>query len=56
MGAEALRELLEQVDLEKLSAQIKKELQNASEQKRVKLIKRLDTVEAFQETDLNGWL
>ena len=48
MGAEALRELLEQVDLEKLSAQIKKELQNASEQKRVKLIKRLDTVEAFR--------
>ena len=48
MGAEALRELLEQVDLEKLSAQIKKELQNASEQKRVKLVKRLDTVEAFR--------
>lgn len=48
MGAEALRELLEQVDLDKLSAQIKKELQNASEQKRVKLVKRLDTVEAFR--------
>ena len=48
MGAEALRELLEQIDLEKLSKQIRKELETASEQKRVKLVKRLDTVEAFR--------
>ena len=48
MGAEALRELLEQIDVEKLSAQIRKELENASEQKKSKLIKRLDTVEAFR--------
>mgnify|MGYP004466618495 CR=1 FL=1 len=48
MGAEALKELLEEIDLEKLSEQIKKELENASEQKRVKLVKRLDTVEAFR--------
>ena len=48
MGAEALKELLEQVDLEKLSASIRKELETASEQKKVKLIKRLDTVEAFR--------
>ena len=48
MGAEAIRELLEQVDLEKLSAEIKKELEQASEQKRVKLVKRLDTVESFR--------
>ena len=48
MGAEALRELLEQVDVDKLSAQIRKELENASEQKKVKLVKRLDTVEAFR--------
>ena len=48
MGAEALRELLEKVDLEELSAQIRKELETASEQKRVKLVKRLDTVEAFR--------
>ena len=47
MGAEALRELLEKIDINKLSAQIRKELENASEQKRVKLVKRLDTVEAF---------
>ena len=48
MGAEALRELLEKVDLDKLSAKIKKELEKASEQKRSKLIKRLDTVESFR--------
>ena len=48
MGAEALRQLLEEIDLDKLSNQIKKELENASEQKKVKLIKRLDTVEAFR--------
>ena len=48
MGAEALRELLEQIDLDELSEKIKKELTKASEQKRVKLVKRLDTVEAFR--------
>ena len=48
MGAEAIRELLEKIDLDKLSEEIKKELENASEQKRVKLVKRLDTVESFR--------
>ena len=48
MGAEALRELLEEIDVEKLAEQIRKELENASEQKKVKLVKRLDTVEAFR--------
>ena len=48
MGAEAIRELLEKIDLDKLSTEIKKELENASEQKRVKLVKRLDTVESFR--------
>ena len=48
MGAEALREMLEKVDLDKLSAEIKKELENTSEQKRVKLVKRLDTVDSFR--------
>ena len=48
MGAEALRELLEEIDLDKLSAEIRKELENASEQKKSKLVKRLDTVEAFR--------
>ena len=48
MGAGALRKLLEKIDLEKLSAKLKKEISKASEQKKVKLVKRLDTVEAFR--------
>lgn len=48
MGAEALAKLLAEVDLEKLSASLKKEIATASEQKRVKLVKRLDTIESFR--------
>ena len=48
MGAEALEKLLREVDLEKLSEKLKKELEGASEQKKAKLIKRLDTVESFK--------
>ena len=48
MGAEAIRTLLEGIDLDKLSASIKKEIEKASEQKKTKLVKRLDTVEAFR--------
>ena len=48
MGAEALRKLLEEIDLEKLSQKLKKEIEKSSEQKRVKLVKRLDTVESFR--------
>ena len=48
MGAEAIKELLEEIDTEKLSEKIKKELETASEQRKVKLVKRLDTVEAFR--------
>ena len=48
MGAEALEKLLKEIDLDKLSESLKKELEKASEQKRAKLIKRLDTVESFR--------
>jgi len=48
MGAEALEKLLKEIDLEKLSAKLKKEIETASEQKKAKLIKRLDTVESFR--------
>ena len=50
MGAEALRKLLEEIDVEALSAKLKKELVKASEQKKAKIIKRLDTVEAFRQS------
>ena len=48
MGAEAIRTLLQEVDVEKLSVKLKKEIEKASEQKKAKLIKRLDTVESFR--------
>ena len=48
MGAEAIRELLAEIDLDKLASKLKKELEKASEQKKAKLVKRLDTVESFR--------
>ena len=48
MGAEAIKKLLEEIDIEKLSEKLKKELAKASEQKKAKIIKRLDTVESFR--------
>ncbi|MBR5113217.1 MAG: DNA-directed RNA polymerase subunit beta' [Clostridia bacterium] len=48
MGAEAVKELLASIDLEELSKELKEELENASSQKRVKLLKRLEVVEAFR--------
>nr|MCR5518615.1 DNA-directed RNA polymerase subunit beta' [Lachnospiraceae bacterium] len=50
MGAEAIRELLMAIDLEKESVEMKKELSNASGQKRAKIVKRLEVVEAFRES------
>ena len=48
MGAEAIEKLLREIDLEKLSAKLKKELEKATEQKKLKISKRLDTVESFR--------
>ncbi len=48
MGAEALRTLLEEIDLDKLAASIRKDIETASEQRKTKLVKRLDTVESFR--------
>ena len=48
MGAEALYKLLAEIDLDKLAEKLKKELVKASEQKKAKLVKRLDTVESFR--------
>ncbi len=48
MGAEPIRDLLAEIDIEKLSKKLKKELEKASEQKKAKLVKRLDTVESFR--------
>ncbi len=49
MGAEAIRDLLAEIDLEALSAEIKEELESCStSQKRARLSKRLEVVEAFR--------
>ena len=48
MGAEAIQELLAELDIEALSVEIKAELEKAAGQKRAKLLKRLEVVEAFR--------
>ncbi len=50
MGAEAIKELLAELDLEALSQELKTELETASGQKRAKLLKRLEVVEAFRQS------
>ena len=50
MGAEAIQKLLKELDLEQLSADLKAELKNATGQKRVRIIKRLEVVEAFRQS------
>ena len=48
MGAEAIKELLQEIDLEELAVNLKRELQTAQGQRRVRFIKRLEVVEAFR--------
>ena len=50
MGAEAIKELLAELDIEQLSEQLKKELLSASGQKKLRIIKRLEVVEAFRKS------
>ena len=50
MGAEAIKELLIDIDLEKDYAELKEEVETSSGQKRARVIKRLDAVEAFRES------
>ena len=48
MGAEAVKKLLEDIDCEKLSEELKKDLETAQGQKRVHILKRLEVVESFR--------
>jgi len=50
MGAEAIKELLERIDCDKLSQELRAELKEASGQKKAKLVKRLEVVEAFRQS------
>ena len=57
MGAEAVKTLLEQIDLDQLSVQLREELKTASSQKKLRLVKRLEVVEAFRESGNNpAWM
>ncbi|MGN0436334.1 MAG: DNA-directed RNA polymerase subunit beta' [Wujia sp.] len=51
MGAEAVKELLQAIDLEKESAELRAELADSSGQKRARVIKRLEVVEAFRNSN-----
>lgn len=51
MGAEAIKELLMAIDLETESAELKEALAESTGQKKAKIIKRLEVVEAFRESD-----
>ena len=50
MGAEAIKELLTEIDLDQLYTQITTDLEGASGQKRVRLLKRLEVVESFRQS------
>ena len=50
IGAEAIKELLQQIDCEQLAAWLREELKNANGQKKAKLVKRLEVVEAFRQS------
>ena len=48
MGAEAVKKLLADINLEELSVQLREELQHASGQKKARIVKRLEVVDAFR--------
>ncbi|MGI5918768.1 MAG: DNA-directed RNA polymerase subunit beta' [Christensenellales bacterium] len=50
MGAEGIKDLLKDIDLEKTSRELRKELETATGQKRVRAIKRLEVIEAFRQS------
>ena len=51
MGAEAIQELLKEVDIDKEVDELRKELETATGQKRIRLVKRLDCLVSFQESN-----
>ena len=57
MGAEAIKYLLEELDLEKMSEELRKELHSLSTQKKIRAIRRLEVVEAFRKSGNNpAWM
>ncbi len=57
MGAESIQELLQRIDLDKESKELKAELKTSTGQKRARIIKRLEVIEAFRESGNNpDWM
>jgi DNA-directed RNA polymerase subunit beta' len=50
MGAEAIKKLLEEIDTEKLTVELKKEVKEVSGQRRIRAIRRLEVVESFRKS------
>nr|WP_322786102.1 DNA-directed RNA polymerase subunit beta' [Caldanaerobius polysaccharolyticus] len=50
MGAEAIKELLQEIDLDALSKELRNELKNSTGQKRIRILRRLEVVEAFRKS------
>lgn len=50
MGAEAVKELLEKIDLEELSNELREELKNATGQKKIKIVRRLEVIEPLRKS------
>ena len=51
MGAEGIKKLLEEIDLEQLAEELRKEVREVSGQRRIRAIRRLEVVEAFRRSD-----
>ena len=51
MGAEAIKELLAEIDLDAVYAEITEELEDASTQRKAKLMKKLEVVESFRQSE-----
>ena len=50
MGAEAIKELLSEIDLDKVCAELRTELEDCTGQKRIRILKRLEVLEAFRQS------
>ena len=50
MGAEAIKRLLEEMDLDKMAEELRREIRDASGQRRIRAIRRLEVVEAFRQS------
>ena len=50
MGAESVKKLLEEIDLEQLSKELKEDLKTSSGQKKVRIVRRLEVVESFKKS------